>query len=307
MRLPSQVSRCWRESIKPPILRTTNKDGKGTVNPLEQPIRGTFDHFRHQDSSRQTSVVKTRDNRHVTRLAHPDSGPRAPLLLIDDDRSLASLLAEYCADGGFSITSALNGEEGIRLARQQQFQLIILDVMMPGIDGFQVLKRLRSSSNIPVLMLTTRGAAMDRIQGLDGGADDYLPKPFQGEELVARIKSILRRVHPPEVKTRVTIGDLTIDETERSARVDENLVDLTGAEFSLLKMLVANPGEPLSREELIPRIFGRESSTFDRSIDNLVNNLRRKLGSHPGGTERIKSIRNVGYCYVVGGPAGGSS
>ncbi len=269
--------------------------------------RGKFGQLRHQDSSRQTPVAKTRDNRRVTRIADPCSGPRAPLLLIDDDRSLASLLAEYCAAGGFSITSALNGEEGIQLARQQHFQLIILDVMMPGIDGFEVLKRLRSSSNIPVLMLTTRGAAMDRIQGLEGGADDYLPKPFQGEELVARIKSILRRVHPPEIETRVTVGDLTVDETERSVRVDGNLVDLTGAEFGLLEMLVGNPGEPLSREELIPRIFGREPSTFDRSVDNLVNNLRRKLGSHPDGTERIKSIRNVGYCYVVGGRTEGPS
>lgn len=236
----------------------------------------------------------------VTRATHPGSGPLAPLLLIDDDRSLASLLVEYCAAGGFSITSALNGEEGIRLVRQEPFQLVILDVMMPGIDGFEVLKLLRSWSNIPVLMLTTRAAAMDRIQGLERGADDYLGKPFQAEELVARIKSILRRVHPAENVAKLSVGDLVVDETERSTRIDGKPYELTGAEFNLLKVLVSNPGDPLSREELIPRLFGREASAFDRSIDNLVNNLRKKLGPYPDGTERIKSIRNIGYCYVIG-------
>jgi DNA-binding response OmpR family regulator len=235
----------------------------------------------------------------VTGLALQTPTPLCPLLLIDDDRSLASLIAEYCASGGFSITSALNGEEGIRLARQQYFNLIILDVMLPGIDGFEVLKRLHRSSNIPILMLTTRGAAMDRVYGLENGADDYLAKPFQPEELVARIKSILRRSDPPNPAARFSLGDLTVDELERSITLDGQSIDLTGAEFHLLKLLLNHPGDPLSREELIPRIFGREPTSFDRSIDNLVNNLRRKLGLHPDGGERIKSIRNIGYSYVV--------
>jgi len=259
------------------------------------------------DSSRQWATCQRSDNSNVTRLAHTGTGPLSPLLLIDDDRSLASLVAEYCAAGGFSITSALNGEEGIRLARQQYFQLIILDVMMPGIDGFEVLKRLRSSSNIPILMLTTRGAAMDRVQGLEGGADDYLAKPFQAEELVARIKTILRRVYPREVATRLSVGDLTVDETERSVELAGERVELTGAEFNLLKLLMTNPGDPLSREELIPRIFGRDPSTFDRSIDNLVNNLRKKLGSHPDGSDRVRSVRGIGYCYVAAAKSGSSS
>jgi DNA-binding response OmpR family regulator len=259
------------------------------------------------DSSRQTIFSETRDNNKVTDLAHSDASQLSPLLLIDDDRSLASLIAEYCAAGGFSITSALNGEEGIRMARQQYFLLIILDVMMPGIDGFEVLKQLRLSSSIPVLMLTTRGAAMDRVQGLEGGADDYLAKPFQPEELVARIKSILRRVYPKDGLAKLTVGDLILDEAERSVSINEQRLELTGAEFSLLKLLSAHPGEPLSREELIPRIFGREPSAFDRSIDNLVNNLRRKLGPHSDGSDRIKSVRNVGYCYTVNGGTGISS
>ena len=222
------------------------------------------------------------------------------LLLIDDDRSLASLITEYCSPGGFSITCAVNGEDGIRLARQQRFKLIILDVMLPGINGFEVLKVLRRSGNTPILMLTTRGAAIDRVRGLEDGADDYLAKPFQPEELIARIRSILRRSHPTkDLPSRIAVGDITLDDAERSVMSNSGSIDLTGAEFHLLKLLLLQPGEPITREELIPRIFNREPNYFDRSIDNLVNNLRKKLGPHQDGTERIKSIRNVGYCYAV--------
>ncbi|WP_345945300.1 response regulator transcription factor [Granulicella sp. dw_53] len=226
--------------------------------------------------------------------------PVSPLLLIDDDRSLAVLLTEYCGPGGFSITAANTGEDGIRVARQQYFLLIILDVMLPGIDGFEVLRRIRSTSNTPILMLTTRGAAKDRIHGLEHGADDYLPKPFQPEELLARINSILRRVHPKEAPAGFSVGDVTLNEQERSVALNGRLLDLTGAEFHLLQLLLSQPGEALSREELIPRIFGREPSGLDRSVDNLVNNLRKKLGPHENGLDRFKSIRNVGYSYVLG-------
>jgi DNA-binding response OmpR family regulator len=179
--------------------------------------------------------------------------------------------------------------------------------MMPGIDGFEILKRLQRSSSIPILMLTTWGAAMDRVQGLEGGADDYRSKPFQPEQLMARFKSIIRRVYPKEDLGKLTAGDLIIDEAERSAFINEQRLELTGAEFSLLKLLLAHPGDPLSREELIPRIFGREPSAFDRSIDNLVNNLRRKLGPYPDGSDRIKSVRNIGYCYTIKGGSGSFS
>jgi len=239
-----------------------------------------------------------RDNRYVTRLMPQGLGKPSPLLLIDDDCSLASLVADYCSEDKFTVTSAVTGEEGVVLARQQHFVLVILDVMLPGIDGFEVLKRLRRSSNIPVLMLTTRGAAMDRVQGLESGADDYLAKPFQPEELVARIKSILRRVHPKETPSRYIVGDITVDETERSVALDGQRLNLTGSEFQLLTLLLTHLGDPLSREELVPRVFGRDATSLDRSIDNLVNNLRRKLGMHPDGADRIKSVRNIGYTYV---------
>jgi DNA-binding response OmpR family regulator len=259
------------------------------------------------DSSRQTLFSRKGDNKAVSAFEFPAPIQLSPLLLIDDDRSLASLIAEYCAAGGFSITSALSGEDGIRMARQQFFMLVVLDVMLPGIDGFEVLKRLRQSSKTPILMLTTRGAAMDRVHGLESGADDYLAKPFQPEELVARIKTILRRVYPKDAAAKLIFGDITVDELERLVLLGEERIELTGAEFHLLRLLISHPGDPMSREELIPRIFGREATTFDRSIDNLVNHLRRKLGPHTDGTERIHSVRNVGYCYAIRNDGMGTS
>jgi two-component system, OmpR family, response regulator CpxR len=221
------------------------------------------------------------------------------LLLIDDDLSLAALIREYCYSKGLEVTPAATGEEGICLSQQRRFQLIILDVMLPRMDGFEVLKRLRQRSNIPVLMLTTRRATRDRVQGLESGADDYLPKPFEPEELVARIRSILRRVYPAPKEARIFLGDLMLNEMERSVTVGDASIELTGAEFQLLRLLLDTPGLPRSREDLVPQIFGREVRGFDRSIDNLVSSLRKKLGAHPNGSERIKGVRNVGYAYVT--------
>jgi len=222
----------------------------------------------------------------------------ASLLLIDDDRSLGQLLSDYCKSE-FSIAPALSGEDGLRMARQNHFALIILDVMLPGIDGFEVLKKIRHLYTTPVLMLTTRGASKDRIHGLESGADDYLPKPFQPEELLARIRSILRRTQPKPESTQLTVGDVTLCEAERSVTVSGRAVELTGAEFHLLKLLLCQPGNALPREELVSRIFGREVNVLDRSIDNLAHHIRKKLGPHSTGAERIKSIRNIGYTYVV--------
>jgi DNA-binding response OmpR family regulator len=252
------------------------------------------------DISRQKYLGFRRNNRSVTDLALQSSVQPSRLLLIDDDRSLAALIAEYCGPGGFEVTPAFCGEDGIRLAREQYFLLIILDVMLPRIDGFEVLKRIRRTSDTPILMLTTRGAAKDRIHGLESGADDYLPKPFQPAELLARIHSVLRRTLPKERPATFTLGDITVNELERSVTLEGQQLDLTGAEFQLLKLLISQPGEPLSREELIPRVFGRESTGLDRSIDNLVNNLRKKLGTHANRIDRFKSVRNVGYSYVAG-------
>jgi two-component system response regulator CpxR len=222
-----------------------------------------------------------------------------PILLIDDDRSLGALISEYCISDGFSITTVRAAEEGLQLVRTQYFALIILDVMLPGMDGFEALKRIRQSFDTPVLMLTTRGASEDRIFGLQSGADDYLPKPFKPEELLARMCSILRRTQRKPEPAQLIVGDVILNEMERSVMVLERPVELTGAEFHLLKLLLSQPGVPLAREELVSRIFGREVNLLDRSIDNLAHNIRKKLGSHANGVERIKSIRNVGYAYIV--------
>jgi DNA-binding response OmpR family regulator len=245
------------------------------------------------------SFVKSGQS-NVMRATLPQDSPHSPhALLIDDDLSLGRLIRDYFEIEGIEVTTAATGEEGIYLSQQKRFDLIILDVMLPRIDGFEVLRRIRQRSNIPVLMLTTRGATKDRVEGLRGGADDYLPKPFQPEELIARVLSILRRVYPAQMSKHLEVGDITLDDMERSVMVGGHKVYLTGAEFELLRLLLDGPGMPLTREQLVPLIFGREVSSFDRSIDNLVSNLRRKLGNHPNGGERIRSVRNVGYAYVL--------
>ena len=177
---------------------------------------------------------------------------------------------------------------------------MILDVMLPDMDGFEVLRRLRLFSDIPVLMLTTRGEASDRVRGLASGADDYLPKPFEPDELFARINAVLRRIRPAMHGLRfVAIGDLELDERSRRVTRRGEAIKLTGAEFSLLQILVTKAGEILPRQELIPLVLSRRESIVDRSIDSLVSNLRRKLGPLPTGDERIQSVRGTGYVYIV--------
>jgi len=259
-------------------------------------MMGTFWKRRHFSTWHR--LVGPQNKKEMNAFAQQDDDS-PPLLLIDDDLSLGRLIREYCETDGFAVTAAATGEEGIYLAQQRLFQLVILDVMLPGINGFEVLKRIRQRSNVPVLMLTTRGAARDRIQGLQAGADDYLPKPFEPEELIARIHSILRRAYPQEEMAHLVVEDITLDESQRSVTVGADVVDLTGAEFHLLRLLLESPGRPMTREELVPQIFGRDVVSFDRSIDNLAANLRRKLGPHSTGIERIKGIRNVGYVYVT--------
>src|SRR3984885_5359091 len=240
----------------------------------------------------------------MIKMAESSSVQRAPaqtqLLLVDDDDALGELVSEYAAYEGYAVTTANTGELGLRIVARKTFALVILDVMLPGIDGFEVLERLRHFSEVPVLMLTTRGAASDRIRGLKSGADDYLPKPFEPDELFARVKSILRRIHPStNGLSFVSIGDIELDEPFRRVTRGGEVMELTGAEFSLLQLLVSRPGTTLSRQDLIPRVLSRQESGIDRSIDSLVSNLRRKLGPFPDGSERIRSVRGVGYVYVV--------
>ena len=221
------------------------------------------------------------------------------LLVIDDDRELCQLITRFLSREGFEIQWAANGAAGVERALAEDYTLILLDVMMPDTDGFEALRRIRLRSRTPVLMLTAKGDTHDRIRGLEMGADDYLPKPFDPAELLARIRAILRRAslrwQPP---TAIAVGDIELDGGARAVRRNGASVDLTTVEFDLLAALIRTPGITVSREDLVRDVLGREFSPFDRSIDTHVCNLRRKLGPLDDGAERIKGVRGAGYLYV---------
>jgi DNA-binding response OmpR family regulator len=221
------------------------------------------------------------------------------VLVVDDDRELCQLVTRFLAREGFEISWAPNGEAGIERALAEDFSLIMLDVMMPGTDGFEVLRRIRQHRRTPVLMLTARGDTRDRIRGLEMGADDYLPKPFDPAELVARIRAILRRSSPRRpVSAAIAIEDIELDGGTRTVRRSGTPVDLTTVEFDLLVALMGVAGSTVSRQDLVSNVLGRAFSPFDRSIDTHVCNLRRKLGPLEDGGERIKGVRGAGYLYA---------
>ena len=223
------------------------------------------------------------------------------VLIIDDDAELCELVGEFLEGEGFEVESVHDGVTGVERCAQSEPELVILDVMLPGLGGFEVLKRLRERSRVPVIMLTARGEEVDRIIGLEMGADDYLPKPFNPRELAARIRAILRRTSAaaatdePEV---LEAGDLAMDLGARGVRSAGAEVELTGAEFAVLETLVRAAGTVVTRDDLSRRALGRRASAFDRSLDVHLSNLRRKLGPLPDGGERIKTVRGVGYLYV---------
>lgn len=227
------------------------------------------------------------------------------VLVIDDDVGLCELVEEYLGPEGYAVEAAHNGERGINRALTNDHALVILDVMLPGMNGFDVLRRIRAKSRIPVLMLTARGDDIDRIVGLEIGADDYLSKPFNPRELVARIRAILRRTQPGEQATgtpeTLIVGDIELDTATRTVRRAGEMIELTVVEYDLLEQLLRTAGQIAKREELVKDVLGRELSPFDRSIDMHVSNLRKKLGHQLNGFERIKTIRGVGYIYAASG------
>ena len=226
------------------------------------------------------------------------------LLIVDDDVELCALLIERLAEDGFNLSAAHNGIDGLELAGSGSYSLVILDVMLPRMGGIDVLKQLRARSSVPVLMLTARGDDIDRIIGLEVGADDYLPKPFNPRELVARIKAILRRMEERRTDPeRLVAGDILIDTTLREACVGDRSLQLTTIEFALLEVLVRNPGRALSRDYLTDIALGRRLGAFDRTIDVHISNLRRKLDQQ-NGIQRIKTIRGSGYLLAPRKPAG---
>jgi two-component system, OmpR family, response regulator CpxR len=220
------------------------------------------------------------------------------LLLVDDDFELCSMMREFFAQYDVQLSICHNGEAGLQEALAGKFDLVLLDVMMPGLDGFAVLERLREKSRVPVLMLTARTDAPSRIRGLDAGADDYLPKPFNPLELLARVRAILRRANPPPdaLSVPIDLNGIRIDPASRTVTKDGQPVEVTSFEFEVLDTLVRGAGRVVSRDELMQHLYQRDASPLDRSIDVHVSHLRKKLEA---GRTLIRSVRGVGYQFCV--------
>lgn len=222
------------------------------------------------------------------------------ILVIDDDVELCTLVSEYLQSEGFEVDCVHNGEAGLDRALQGKHVLTVLDVMLPGLNGFDVLRRVREASRMPVLLLTARGEDVDRIIGLEIGADDYLPKPFNPRELVARIRAILRRTQASDGDGSgvVSVGDVELDPATRTVRRAGKILELTSVEFNLLEVLLREAGRVVTREHLVNVVLSRKFSPFDRSIDMHVSKVRKKLGDTEEGTGHIKTIRSVGYLFA---------
>jgi DNA-binding response OmpR family regulator len=222
------------------------------------------------------------------------------LLIIDDDVALNELLREYLERFGHRLTAATTATDGIRLLRRDRPDLLILDVMLPDADGMEVCREIRRESDIPILMLTARGDVPDRVLGLEFGADDYVPKPFEPRELVARIETLMRRSRQPTTP-RLMSGDLTLDSETRRVELAGAKVDLTPMEFELLRVLMESRGRVLTRDAVLQALRGIDADVFDRSVDMLVSRLRRKLDDDSRSPRWVKTIRGTGYQFVGGG------
>jgi two-component system response regulator CpxR len=221
------------------------------------------------------------------------------ILIADDDIELCELLKEYLHQEGFEVRLAYNGGQALRESRTPGLDAMVLDIMMPGKSGIEVLKSLRAESALPVIMLTARGDDLDRILGLELGADDYLPKPCNPRELVARIRAVLRRSGGTMIPGVLAVEDLELSQGSRELLRAGDRVELTSTEFSVLQALLQRPGEVISKRDLYLAALGREPVRYDRSIDMHVSNLRRKLGPSPSGEARIETVRGIGYQYRV--------
>ena len=225
------------------------------------------------------------------------------VLIVDDDRKLCRLVADYLEPMGYDVEAAHDGRQGMEMILAGDYQAVILDVMMPQMDGFEVLKRLREESDVPVLMLTARGEETDRIVGLEMGADDYLPKTFSSRELLARLRAVTRRHsrsgRPAEKEENelLLFGDLKIDQGARKARLGPKTLNLTPIEYDLLARLARSCGRVLSRDQLLDAVSGRDYEVFDRSVDVHISSLRRKLGESPRNPKFIQTVRTAGYMF----------
>ena len=225
--------------------------------------------------------------------------PANRILLVEDDPRLADMLTEYLAQAGFRVTHAPNGREAVVHIAAGQADAVILDLMLPDMDGLDVCRQARAVSDVPVLMLTARGDAIDRIVGLEMGADDYLPKPFEPREVLARVKALLRRASPTASGDDVLrFGRLEIDLGARVARLDGNVCDLTGHQFDLLVVLAQSPGRVLSRDQIMDALKGHPLEAFDRSIDVHISRIRAVIEDDPKMPRRVLTVRGAGYVFA---------
>ena len=219
------------------------------------------------------------------------------ILIADDDTELCELLREYLGQEGFEVRLAFDGEQALAESRRPGLDAMVLDIMMPRMNGIDVLRNLRKESELPVIMLTARGDDLDRIIGLELGADDYLAKPANPRELLARIRAILRRSNTHSAIAVLEVEDLVLNQSRRELQLGGELKELTSTEFSILQLLLQRSGEVVDKKDLYLAALGREPVAYDRSIDMHVSNLRRKLGPARDGSERIETIRGFGYLY----------
>lgn len=220
------------------------------------------------------------------------------ILIIDDDEKLNKLLAEFLGDFGFNILSAAHPEDGLKKLKQKSPDLVILDVMLPGMDGFEVCKIIRQDSAVPIIMLTARGELMDKVVGLELGADDYLPKPFEPRELVARIHSVLRRAKPIDGSRPRSFGPLEIDYARHIVKLESVKVELTTNEFAALVLLTGSPGKVFDRDEILQTLRGMDCDAFNRSVDITMSRLRQKLNDDPKSPRFIKTVWGAGYVFI---------
>jgi DNA-binding response OmpR family regulator len=223
------------------------------------------------------------------------------LLIIDDDAELTGLLTELLGQEGFHVDAHHSGADAASRANSGEYSLVILDVMLPEVNGFEILRQIRRTSSVPVILLTARGEDVDRVVGLEIGADDYVPKPFSPRELTARIRAVLRRLEgrSSDVRHLLSVDDVSVDSAARTVIRAGVAIELTTVEFDILRALLESAGQTVPRETIAETVLGRRFDPFDRSVDMHISKLRRKLGPRRDGEERIKAIRSVGYIYTL--------
>jgi two-component system, OmpR family, response regulator BaeR len=219
------------------------------------------------------------------------------ILIVEDERKLADLLRDYLREAGYTVSWLDRGDRVVSRVKRDPPGLILLDIMLPGTDGTEVCREIRKFSKIPILMITARVEEVDRIIGLELGADDYICKPFSPREVVARVKAVLRRAYSEPETTRLAVGPISLDETTRRVSVDEEVLNLTPSEFGLLKIMMAHPGRVFSRSELLDKVQGYQFEGYDRTIDTHIKNIRKKITEKLPDREVIHTVYGIGYKF----------